>query len=122
PASDFWPPPAEFAEFAEGIGGGVFNNGNGAAKLTNCTISGNIAAADGGVSNSGKTTLTNTIIAGNSGGDLGGPVEAASTNNLIGGNPLLAPLGNYGSARQTMALLPGSPAIDAGTSGRAFRP
>ena len=41
----------------------------------------------------------------------------AAANNLIGGNPLLAPLGNYGGPTQTMALLPGSPAIDAGTSG-----
>ena len=30
---------------------------------------------------------------------------------------MLAPLGNYGGPTQTMALLPGSPAIDAGTSG-----
>ena len=28
----------------------------------------------------------------------------------------LAPLGDYGGPTQTMALLPGSPAIDAGTS------
>ena len=32
------------------------------------------------------------------------------------GNPLLTPLGNYGGPTQTMELLPGSPAIDAGTS------
>src|SRR5262249_49090076 len=31
-------------------------------------------------------------------------------------NALLAPLGNYGGPTQTMPLLPGSPAIDAGTS------
>ena len=32
-------------------------------------------------------------------------------------NPLLAPLGNYGGPTQTVALLPGSPAINAGTNG-----
>jgi hypothetical protein len=32
-------------------------------------------------------------------------------------NPGLAPLGDYGGPTQTIALLPGSPAIDAGTSG-----
>ena len=32
-------------------------------------------------------------------------------------DPLLAPLGNYGGPTQTMALLPGSPAINAGTNG-----
>ena len=31
-------------------------------------------------------------------------------------NPLLASLGNYGGPTQTMALLPGSPAIDAGSN------
>ena len=31
-------------------------------------------------------------------------------------NPLLAPLGDYGGPTQTMALLPGSPAIDAGNN------
>ena len=37
--------------------------------------------------------------------------------NLVGvTNPLLAPLANYGGPTQTMALLPGSPAIDAGTN------
>ena len=89
-------------------------------------------------------TLTNTIVAGNAGGDIfagevgGTGADAPSlsgTNNLIGigaagaltngvnGNlvgvtdPLLAPLGNYGGPTQTVALLPGSPAINAGTNG-----
>ena len=34
-------------------------------------------------------------------------------------NPLLAPLGNNGGPTQTMALLPGSPAIDAGSNALA---
>jgi hypothetical protein len=34
-------------------------------------------------------------------------------------DPLLAPLGNYGGPTQTIALLPGSPALDAGTSSDA---
>ncbi len=36
---------------------------------------------------------------------------------MTGGNLLLGPLGNYGGQTQTMPLLPGSPAIDAGISG-----
>jgi hypothetical protein len=56
--------------------------------------------------------LTNTIVAGNRGGDISG--SFAGTNNLIGRNPMLAPLGNYGGPTQTMALLPGSPALNAG--------
>jgi hypothetical protein len=35
-------------------------------------------------------------------------------------NPGLAPLGNYGGPTQTVALLPGSPAIDRGTDPRGF--
>jgi parallel beta-helix repeat protein len=99
-------------------GGGVYNSGT--ATLTNCTVSGNSAGAIGGLYTSyatGTATLTNTIVAGNGGfTDVGfGPVSG--DNNLIGGNPLLAPLGNYGGPTQTMPLLPGSPAIGAGASG-----
>ena len=47
-----------------------------------------------------------------------GTVSPAPTGSrapvLISGNPLLSALGSYGGDTQTMALLPGSPAIDAG--------
>jgi parallel beta-helix repeat protein/predicted outer membrane repeat protein len=84
--------------------------------LTDCTVSGNSAGSTGsGLDNKyGKATLTNTIVAGNTKDDIAG--SYSGTNSLIGGNPLLAPLGNYGGPTQTMPLLPGSPAIDAGTS------
>jgi hypothetical protein len=102
------------------VGGGV--NSQGTLSLTNCTVSGNSATtAFGGLdSSSGTLTLTNTIVAGNFGGaDLGSTSAFSGTNNLLGGNALLAPLGNYGGPTQTMALLPGSPAIDAGTGNGA---
>jgi hypothetical protein len=86
--------------------------------LTNCTISGNFAEYGAGLySQSGATTtLTNTIVAGNNGGgDVDGSISGS--NNLIGGNPLLAPLGDYGGPTQTLALLPGSPAIGGGAPG-----
>jgi parallel beta-helix repeat protein len=110
---------------ASNIGGGLANYGSSRTGLTNCTVSGNSAPnrSGGGLSNIGFSNygsalaLRNTIVAGNTGGDLAGPLTASSTNNLIGGNPLLAPLGGYGGPTQTMALLPGSPAIDAGTNG-----
>jgi hypothetical protein len=95
--------------------GGVYNSGT--ATLTNCTVSGNSADVMGGLGSFGRTTLTNTIVAGNGNGDLSGSIEATSTHNLIGGDPQLAPLGDYGGADQTMPPLPGSPAIDSGTSG-----
>ena len=63
----------------------------------------------------GTATLTNTIVTGNSGGDIRGGYNG--TNNLIGAPLTLAPLGDYGGPTATEALLPGSPAIGAGASG-----
>ena len=99
------------------FGGGLY--GAGTATLINCTVSGNSARDTGGLYaalDGGATTLTNTIIAGNSGGDFHGNLFYSGSNNLIGGNPLLAPLGNYGGPTQTMPPLPGSPAIGGGTA------
>jgi hypothetical protein len=101
-------------------GGGLLNN-RGTATLTDCTVSGNSASSGGGLFNYGGTaTLTNTIVAGNGGGDVSGGYSGS--NNLIGGDPLLAPLGDYGGPTQTMALLPGSPAIGTGNPALAVDP
>jgi hypothetical protein len=119
--------------------GGGLRNIYGTATLTNCTVSGNSASLGGGLRvRGGTTTLNNTIVAGNTrpssgrANDVSGSV--GGTNNLIGAggsgglvngvngnqvgvaNALLAPLGNYGGPTQTIPLLPGSPALDAGTS------
>ncbi len=105
---------------ADQLGGAVFT-GEGTATLTNCTVSGNTTTVgfDGGFAvyyrGSGNgLVLTNTIVAGNNGGDVAGSVTGGT--NLIGGNPLVSPLGDYGGPTPTMALLPGSPAIGGGTS------
>ncbi len=111
---------------------GSFGQPIGTTTLTNCTVSGNST----GVSNYGTTTLFNTIVAGQtSGTDSGIAGTLSGSNNLIGkgdsgglingvngnivgvANPGLAPLGDYGGTTLTIALLPGSPAIGAGTSG-----
>jgi CSLREA domain-containing protein len=81
------------------------------------------------------TAVSNTILAGNTSGtgvapDCDGPltsegynligdvadcsVTGDQTGNLIGANPLLAPLADNGGPTPTHALLPGSPALDAG--------
>ncbi len=123
-----------------GGAGGVYIRGT--ATLTNCTVSANSAGSSsgsGGVINRGTATLINSIVAGNSNSagvnDFVGNNPVSSNNNVIGGesagglvngfngnivgvfSPLLAPLGNYGGSTQTMPLLPGSPAIDAGAAG-----
>ena len=123
-------------------GGGIYNGYKGSASLTNCTISGNSASSfGGGIYNNGLGTVNigNTIVALNvattSGPDVQGTVVSKG-NNLIGItdgssgwvssdltgssaeplDPLLAPLGDYGGPTETMPLLPGSLAIDAGNN------
>lgn len=44
------------------------------------------------------------------------PIFGDSTGNIIGRDPQLLPLGNYGGTTQTVALKPTSPAIDAADS------
>jgi CSLREA domain-containing protein len=112
-------------------GGGIYNAGS--LTVSGSTLSGNNATNGGGGIEvaSGDVLLHNTLIAGNGGSDVSGTLDSASDYNLIGDgsgglstakhnllgvNPLLAPLGNYGGPTQTMALLPDSPAIDAGSS------
>ena len=102
--------------------------------LTACTVSGNQTGQggldtsgggingeqgiDGGVSvfASTEVTIGQSIIAGNTGrtDDINvGNIDTDLGNNLLGGDPKLAPLGNYGGATFTMPPLPGSPVIDA---------
>ena len=104
------------------------------ATVTNSTFSGNSASdfAGGIYAETGGLTLANTIIAGNSapqGPDFAGFVTSLGYNlignpsdgfgfvatDLLGVNPLLGPLQNNGGPTETMGLLPGSPAIDAGS-------
>lgn len=96
----------------------------GAASLVHSTISGNhaIAGQGGGIFSSSTAifpdlgvTITNSIVAGNtatSDPDLSGLINASYGGNLVGGNPLLAPLADYGSGIPVMPPLPGSPAIE----------
>ncbi len=106
-----------------GGGGGIFNNGT--LTVTNSTISGNSALIGGGILNSGILNYTNTIIANAPSDDcvnINGSI-GTHTNNLVqdgtcsaslSGDPKLSTLGSYGGPTHTIALLPGSPAIDAG--------
>jgi hypothetical protein len=102
--------------------GGGIRTGGGVVTLINCTISGNQGSFAGGVSNPGPdypVYVRNTIISGNVDRNGWGLPDVSGWetnlgNNLIGGSALLAPLGNYGGATQTHALLPGSPALNAG--------
>jgi fibronectin-binding autotransporter adhesin len=116
-------------------GGGIGNHAT--VALTNVTIAGNSAVkGGGGIANGATATLNNTLLANNTGGDIefasvsgdnnlvddaasAGGLSNGVNGNIVGVNPLLAALGNYGGPTQTMALLPGSPAIDAGDTALA---
>src|SRR5262249_39003811 len=56
---------------------------------------------------------------GNSGGGTSGDGGISGSNNLIGGDPLLSTLGDFGGPTPTLALLPGSPALGGGTASGA---
>jgi hypothetical protein len=120
-----------------GVGGGIeVDTANATVTLTNVTISGNTSPAALRALFGSTTSLLNTIVAGNSGSDVSsngpinsqghnligtGPWTSASGDIVIGAaSPLLAPLGNYSAAgqnpTQTMAELPGSKAINAGSN------
>jgi hypothetical protein len=109
-----------------GYGGAIYGGG----IITNCTISGNTTNNQaGGIYANSPVELTNTILnsgqnivnngttvtshgynisSDNGGGFLTGPGDQINTD------PLLGPLQNNGGPTATHALLPGSPAIDAG--------
>jgi len=119
-----------------GTGGGIYNY-NSPLRITNSTITGNSAGSGGGIYNDGSggasvVEISNTILnAGASGENIfnnGGTVTSHGYNlssddgggyltgpgDQINTDPLLGPLQNNGGPTFTHALLPGSPAIDAG--------
>ena len=129
--------------YFRGEGGGLCTDGRGAVIL-NSTFSGNSAAAEGGGIFYSKTyyfstlTLINTVIANSpAGGDCyttGGAIDT-NRNNLVEdgscstngvnfkiGDPQLGALAENGGPTQTFALLPGSPAINAGDNATCAAP
>jgi hypothetical protein len=117
---------------SEGIGGGIYSEA-GTLTVSNCTFGGNFAWHEvaGSIYNGGTATIGNTIFkttgfganivnngAATSNGynlsdDDGGGVLTAM-GDQINTDPMLGPLQDNGGSAFTHALLPGSPAIDAG--------
>jgi hypothetical protein len=109
-----------------GYGGGIAADTTG-GEINNCTISGNGATIGGGISTGGGLGIGTTILnnfganidgavtshgynvsSDNGGGFLNGPGDQINTD------PMLGALQDNGGPTLTHALLPGSPAIDAG--------
>jgi hypothetical protein len=117
-------------------GGGILNRGS--LTLTNCTITNNTSDNSGGGfyqdDNTGTTALRNCILALNTAsnnasdghammiqGDYnliqniqGISFSPAATHNIVGQDPQVNALGDYGGPTFTVALKSASPAIDMG--------
>ena len=132
---------------ARAYGGGVYTEYDRAAeRITNCTFSGNSASSGGGIYCQGDTTVTvgNTIFkSGASGENIYNAAHFVSaghnlSNDAAGGDngtgpggllnqpgdirntdPRLGPLADNGGPTKTLALLPNSPAINAGNDANA---
>ena len=97
-------------------GTAIFSESNSITNVISCTIAENIGQSVAVFQNSGGTgqlNLKNSIVVGSPGSNTSGVTNLG--NNLIGGTPKLGPLQLNGGPTQTMALLAGSPALDAGT-------
>ncbi|NMB99838.1 MAG: hypothetical protein GYA35_06115, partial [Thermoanaerobaculaceae bacterium] len=113
-------------------GGGILNYGT--LTVSSSTISGNTETANpssdgGGILNYGTATFSNTIVANQLiGADCTGSITSngfnlesstscgfTNTGDMQNTDPLLGPLQYNGGQTLTMALLYGSPAIDAGS-------
>ena len=113
-------------------GGGILNGGT--LEMSGSTVAGNTAPYGGGgiLNDPGDTlTLADSILGGNSAAtrpDCSGSLTSGGHNliqdtagcagagptDLTGVGPALGPLAHNGGPTQTMALLPGSPAIGLG--------
>jgi len=115
------------------LGGGIYNGPAAGLTLTNVTLSNNTANSGGsGVYGAAAVTLKNTLLAGNTTDNCGGSITS-NGNNLDSGDTcgfgasdftntgtlsvLVTTLTNNGGSTDTLALISGSPAIDAGDSG-----
>ena len=128
------------ANSSTSYGGGIFNDDS-APVLTNVTIFSSTGSSGGGMYNQNVSSpvLTNTIITNSTGGDCvndaNSSIATGSANNLIedstsacgltngtngniiGSDPQLGALTDFGGpGRQVFPLLPGSPAINAGSA------
>jgi hypothetical protein len=112
-----------------GNGGSGFGGVDGTCDLTNCTVAWNRGSGGSGGAGGAGAAGNPGGTPGGSGTAWGGTACSALVNTLIASNtpagndsftdPKLGPLADNGGPTLTMALLPGSPAIDAGNTSLA---
>jgi len=121
-----------FSNTAQTLGGGILmTNVAGSLNIINTTFSANKGSSGGNIYKSvGAVILKNTIVAnsvlsGNCSGTItdggnnlqfGGTVANSCGATIATADPKLASLGNYGGPTKTMALYPGSAALNAGNN------
>ena len=104
---------------ASGSGGGLYNSGSmanpGRPKLVNVIIANSVGGGDCvNDGNSSPDAASNHNLIEDSANACG--LTDGIDGNLVGADPLLGTLDDNGGLTSTLALLDGSPAIDAGTS------
>ncbi len=118
-----------FSGNSSDYGGGIYTSGS--LTVTNSTFSGNTSTPGSGGSGiyknpGGVLILTNSILVSNTAPNCYG-ISSSESNNLVNDSSCgssatassairLGTLGNYGGDTQTIPLLPGSAAINAGNS------
>jgi hypothetical protein len=112
-----------------GGGIGIENLPAGTLDLVYSTVAGN-GSLGVSVGGAGATVMRGTVVSGHSTANCDGAVTTLShnledrdtcgfqtaSNDVIGVDPLLAPLGHHGGSSPTKAISLGSPALDAGES------
>lgn len=96
-------------------GGGIF--GLSGPNISSSTITDNTATSSGGgIYSAFPLSLTGSIVSGNTAPENSNVSGELYTdlNNFVGADALLGPLADNGGPTLTHALLPGSPALDAG--------
>jgi hypothetical protein len=105
-------------------GGGIFS-GVGTLTLSNCIVAGNFTQSATGVMASDIAGAVDTSHSGFNLIGTGGSGELVNgdNGNIVGvADPKLGPLADNGGPTLTLALLPGSAAIDAGSNALAVGP
>jgi CSLREA domain-containing protein len=110
-----------------GTTGGGIEAASGVIGVGNVTLAQNTAPSAGGFHSAATVHVLNTILADNTGGNCGGSVSSFGNNldtgascafaepgDLTGLPAMLGPLHDNGGFAETHALLPGSPALEAG--------
>ncbi|MCY2953793.1 MAG: DUF642 domain-containing protein [Planctomycetota bacterium] len=108
--------------FPNPMGGGIFISNNSSILLQNTIVAGNLKGTG-----TTPSDVFGTLLADSQHSLIGDSASAGGLSNGVNGNLVgveakLGPLQNNGGLSDTRALLPGSPAIDAGDNALALAP